>query len=113
MNCLNNFKKNYESIAVLFNYCPFERNYLYAFPFLYDIDIVWASEYIKYLEYFSKSKNRDIINSLNKKFYNISIFLESLRKQYNYISSFPKKVQSLFNYYISINILQITPKDLL
>ena len=65
------------------------------------------------MEYFSKSKNRDIINSLNKKFYNISIFLESLRKQYNYISSFPKKVQSLFNYYISINILQITPKDLL
>ena len=113
LNCLNNFKKNYETIAVLLNYCPSNRNYLYIFPFLYDIDIFWACEYIKYLDYFSKSKNRDIINLLNKNFYNISIFLESLRKQYNYISSLPKKVQSLFNYYISINILQITPKDLL
>ena len=115
LNCLNNFKKNFETIAVLLNYCPVDRNYLYIFPFLYDIniDIFLVYEYFSYMDYFSKSKNRDIINSLNKNLYNISIFLESLRKQYNYISSLPKKVQSLFNYYVSIIILQITPKDLL
>ena len=113
LNCLNNFKKNYETIAVLLNYCPTDRIYLYVFPFLYDIDIFLACEYSYYLDYFSKSKNRDIIKSLNKNFYNISIFLESLRKQYNYISSLPTKVQDLFNYYISINIFQITPRNLL
>ena len=115
LNCLNNFKKNYETIAVLLNYCPTDRIYLYVFPFLYDIniDIFLACEYSKYLDYFSKSKNRDIIKSLNRNFYNISIFLESLRKQYKYINSLPKKVQNLFNYYISINIFQIIPRDLL
>ena len=115
LNCLNNFKKNYETIAVLLNYCPTDRIYLYIFPFLYDIniDIFLVYEYFNYMDYFSKSKNRGIIKSLNKNFYNISIFLESLRKQYNYISSLPKKVQNLFNYYISINILQIIPRDLL
>jgi len=115
LNCLNNFKKNYETIAVLLNYYPSDRIYLYIFPFLYDIniDILLVYEYSKYMDYFSKSKNRDIIKSLNKNFYNISIFLESLRNQYNYISSLPKKVQNLFNYYISINILQIIPRDLL
>ena len=113
LNCLNNFKKNYETIAVLLNYCPADRIYLYVFPFLYDIDIFLACEYSKYLDYFSKSKNRDIIKSLNKNFHYISIFLEFLRKQYKYIISLPKKVQNLFNYYITINIFQITPRDLL
>jgi len=111
--CLNNFKKNIETIAVLLNYCPSDRIYLYIFPFLYNIDGVLIYEYGIYLEYFSKSKNRDIIKSLNKNFYNVLLFIESLKKQYNYISDFPKAVRSLFYYYITIIILQITPQDLL
>ena len=112
-NCLNNFKKNYETIAVLLNYCPSERIYLYVFPFIYDFDGILVNEYSNYVDYFSKSKNRDIIKSLNKTFYNVSLFLESLKKQYNYIGTLPEKVQCLFNYYITIIILQITPQDLL
>ena len=112
-NCLTNFKKNYETIAVLLNYCPSERIYLYVFPFIYDFDGILANEYSNYVDYFSKSKNRDIIKSLNKNFYNVSLFLESLKKQYNYIGTLPEKVQCLFNYYLTIIILQITPQDLL
>ena len=114
-NCLNNFKKNYETIALLSNYSSSDRVYLIVFPFLYDIDIdifYFVYEYFSYMDYFSKPKNKDLIKSINKKFYNISLFLESLAEQYKYISSLPKKVQKLFNYYITINNLQITPRDL-
>ena len=113
-NCIKDFKKNYETIAVLSNYSSSDRVYLIVFPFLYDIDIdiFLVYEYFNYMDYFSKPKNRELIKSLNQKFYNISLFLESLRKNYKYISSLPKKVQKLFNYYITINILQITPRDL-
>ena len=115
LNCLNNFKRNYETIAVLLNYCSGVRIYFYVFPFLYDIEIdnFMLCEKNSYLDYFSKSKNRDIIKSLNKNFYQISIFLESLGNQFNYIISLPKKVQKLFNYFISIIILEITPQEFL
>ena len=112
-NCLNNFKKNYETIAVLLNYCPNDRIYLYVFPLLYDFDMYLFYKYSNYLDYFSNSKNKDKIKSLNKNFYNISLLLESLKKQSNYISSLPEKVKSLFKYYLSIIILQITPQNLL
>ena len=114
-NCLKNFKKNYETIAVLLNYCPGVRKYFYIFPFLYDIeiDIFMLFEKSSYLDYFSKSKNRDIIKSLNKNFYHISILIESLGNKFNYISSLPKKIKNLFNYFISIMILEITPQDFL
>jgi len=115
LKCLNKYKTNYETIAILLNYCPGVRKYFYVFPFLYDIniDIFEHFEKSNYLNYFSNSKNRDLIKSLNKNLYGISILLESLGNQFNYISSLPIKVQSLFNYYITIIILEITPQDLL
>jgi len=115
LNCLNNFKKNYETIAVLLNYCLEDRKYFYVFPFLYDISIYNFMPFKKgsYLDYFSKSENRNLIKSLNITFYYISILLESLGNQFNYISSLPNKVQSLFNYYITIIILEIVPQELL
>ena len=68
LNCLNNFKKNYETIAVLLNYCPSVRIYFYVFPFLYDINInsFMLFEESNYLEFFSKLENRELIKSLNK-----------------------------------------------
>ena len=104
---------NYETIAVLLNYCPQERAILEMFPNIYSDKIMTDFKTIQYLRFFSNSKNRDNIKSLNKFFYNFSLFLESFEKQRNSIDSLDASERTLFAFYIKIIILQITPLILL
>ena len=102
---------NYETIAIILNYCPKERAILELFPNLYNKFIDFST--MVYISYFSNSKNKETIKSLNQFFYNVLVFLDFIYKQSDYIDSLVGMEKYIFYHYIKINILQITPPKLL
>ena len=101
--------QNYETLAILMNYCQNERAILEIFPSIYDRYNIFDVKVQKYIKYFSNSKNKDKIKSLNKFMYNFSLFLESLARQIDYIESLENNEKDIFFNYIKINVLEITP----
>jgi hypothetical protein len=104
--------KNYETLAVLINYCPKEKAIVKVFPCVYNQKKLFDFKANKYLSYFSKSKNKDKIKSLSNYFYDFSLFLESLYKNIDSIESLSNEERDLLYYYLKINVLEITPPDL-
>ena len=102
---------NYETIAVILNYCQKERAILELFPSLYYKFIDFST--MTYITYFSNSRNKDTIKSLNNFFYNLLMFLEFIYKHGDYIDSLVGIEKDIFYYYIKIIILEITPPKLL
>lgn len=103
---------NYETIALLMNYCPQEKAILDMFPFIYYLYKFSDFQTMSYISFFLNSKNKDTIKSLNKFLYNFSLFLEALYKQNQYIDSLSVMEKIILKYYIQINILDITPLKL-
>ena len=101
---------NYESNAVLLNYCPKEIAILNIFPTIYNRNKLFDFHIINYLDYFSK--NKDNIKKCNKFFYKFSLFLESLSNKKNNYNSLMNFEKNIFYLYLQINILEITPAQL-
>ena len=104
---------NYETIAVLFEYCPKIPLILYLFPFLKrTLKEIFSFKIMNYISYFSIQKNKEKIKELSKNFYDLSLFFESIISKNEIINSFDAFEQKLFVYYIQIMILEITPENL-
>ena len=106
---LNNNVQNYETIAVLINYCQKEKAILSLFPCVYELNKLFNFRTMSYISYFSNSKNKDKIKSLNKFMYNFSLFLESICNNNEFIASLENIEKSILFYYLHINVLEITP----
>ena len=112
--CLNKKRKhNYETIALLFDYCPKTFAIFELCPFLNDINSKnnldeFSKEMFHYLNFFKKEKN--LIKKISNDFYNFSSFLEIFVNTYYSLKNFEKNI---FLYYIQIFILEIVPKELL
>ena len=113
-NCLLHRKiLNYETIATLFEYCPYINLILYLFPtFKTDLKEIFNFKIKRYISYFSIQKNKEKIQQLSTNFYNLSLFLESMLSNVETINSFNTMETKLFNYYIQIINFQITPEKL-
>ena len=101
---------NYETIAVLLNYCPKETAVLNIFPTIYNRNKVFDFHIINFIDY--SSKNKDSIKKCNKFFYNLSLFLESLSNPKNHYDTLMSFEKNIFFLYLQINILEITPAQL-
>ena len=112
--CLNKKrKKNYETIALLFNYCPKTFAIFELCPFLNEIDNEknldeFHKKMFDYLNYFKTEKN--LINNISYDFYKFSLFLEIFQNSLYSLKNFEKKI---FLLYVQIFILEMIPKELL
>ena len=107
---------NYETIATIFEYCPKTNAILDLCPFLNNNleNILKNNKIIKYLEYFKKEKNRILIRKLSTSFYNLSLFLEIIFNKIKILKESNDYIEKLlFFYFVKINILEITPDELL
>ena len=81
--------KNYETIAILFEYCTKSIAILALFPFLKDnLDEIFNFKIMEYLSYFSVNKNKEKIKELGKNFYDLLLFFESFLSKSKIINSF-------------------------
>ena len=106
-------KKNYEVIALLFNYCPKTFAIFELCPFLKEINNKnnldeFYKECFDYMNHFKKEEN--LISTISKDFYDFSLFLKTLFETYYTLKDSEKYI---FLYYIQIFILEIVPKELL
>lgn len=112
--CLNKkIKKNYETIALLFNYCPKTFAIFELCPFLNEIVNKknleeFPIKIFDYLNYFKTNKN--LIKKISNDFYEFSLFLELFQNTYYNLKDFEKNI---FLFYIQIFILETVPKELL
>ena len=105
--------KNYETLAILFEYCPMIDMNKDMFPFLLDnLEKMFNLKLLSYMSYFSIQKNKDNIKNMGKNFYNLSLFFESIISQNKFINSLTEIEKNIFYYYIQIIILEITPNKL-
>ena len=105
---------NYETIAVLFDYCPKVDAILDLCPFLYNNieNILKDFKIISYMAYFKKEKNKLLIRGLSTSFYNFSLFIENIYDTFTNFK-YTNLEKRILLYYIKINILEIIPNELL
>ena len=113
--CALNYRmiNNYETIAVLFEYCPLEEGIDFLIKELMwnNIDNLFIGR-IKYIEYFTNPKNKNKIKELGKNFFNFINLVESILNQKDYISKLSDKEKYILINYIKIFLLEIVPKEL-
>ena len=104
---------NYETIAILLEYCPLGEGVEFLINELTDNDIdnLFKGK-IKYIEYFLNPNNKDKIKDLGKNFFAFFNFVESTLKQIDYISKLNDKEKYILISYIKIFLLEIVPKEL-
>ena len=108
---------NYETLAILFDYCPKANAIFDLCPFINnsftDKDkAIKNKKILNYLSYFKIEKNRMLIRSLSSSFYNFSLLLEIFIK--HIINEKENNMESIILlYYIKIDILETTPEELL
>ena len=110
----NRMVPNYETIAVLFEYCPIIEGVDFLIQELMGnkIDNLFKGQ-IKYLEYFiNMNSDKNKIKEFGKKFLSFANFIESIIKQIDYIYKLDDKEKYIFINYIKIFILEIIPKEL-
>lgn len=111
----NRIARNYETISVLFEYCPLNEGIQF---FINEItgnnfDNLFKCK-IKYLEYFLKefNKNKNVIKEFGGKFYSFLLFMESILKNREYISKLNDQEKYIYINYIKIFLLEVIPKEL-
>ena len=104
---------NYETIAVLLEYCPLAEgaDFLIKELLQNNIDNLFKGK-IKYIEYFMNPNNKNKIKELGKNFFGFINFIESALKQIDYISKLKDKEKCIMINYIKIFLLEIMPKEL-
>ena len=105
---------NYETIAVLLDYCPLEEGIHFLMKELFDenIDNLFDNNHIKFIEYFLNPINKNKIKDIGKNFYNFFNFVESVLNQRDYIMKLPTDEKYICTNYIKIFLLEVVPKEL-
>ena len=110
----NRMVNNYETIAVLLEYCPFGESIEFLINEFADNDInnLFMGK-IKHIEYFLNTNNKNKIKDLGKNFYSFFIFIESILKNKENIIKLTDQERYICINYIKIFLLEKIPDELL
>ena len=104
---LNQMISNYETIALLFEYCPIENGIYYLFN-------LNSFQMMKFLEYISNSSNRTKLKNIGNNLIKcLELFEKFYRCSNDFFINWSYSEKIIFYHYFIIIILQITPEKLL
>ena len=107
--------QNYETTAILFQFCPMEIASEKIFPFLIDNNLGNFFNYktLYYITNFSNIKSKGKIKKLGNNYYNLLSFIENIILKSDILSELNEIETLIYNYYIKIIVLRITPLKLI